>query len=103
MMLQRIMEQGEARASELSDIACWRAVEGRLTILTKANILKSRVTTKGRKATVYRLTDQGLVYTKLFMMCQNVYNGGVDIDREAFVEKLDDLVEMTSVKHHVKQ
>ncbi|AMK13148.1 hypothetical protein AUP07_0088 [methanogenic archaeon mixed culture ISO4-G1] len=103
MMLQRIMEQGEARASELSDIACWRAVEGRLTVLTKANILKSRVTTKGRKATVYRLTDRGLAYTKLFMMCQNIYNGGENIDEESFVVKLDELVEMTSVRHHVKQ
>ena len=103
MMLQRIMELGEARASDLSDIACWRAVESRLTVLTKANILKSRVMTKGRKATVYRLTDRGLVYTKLFMMCQNIYNSGENIDKESFVVKLDELVEMTSVRHHVKQ
>ena len=103
MMLERMMELGEVRASDLSDIACWRAVESRLTVLIKANILKYRVSAKGRKTTLYRLTDKGLAYTKLFMMCQSVYNGSVDVEDPSFAGRLDDLVDMTSVRHHVKK
>ncbi len=91
-MLEKMLVIDEIKASNLRDIASWRAIDSRLCSMMDDGLLTRHVPDKGRKVLLYELTAKGRSCAKLIHLYHGIYAGCLDMEDGVFAENVDEFV-----------
>ena len=100
-ILTLILEKGEIKASDVKSDASWRTLDSRFRWLVDDGLLCVSYPKSGRKTPRYSLTPKGKAVAYIMCLGQSVYNGEVDFENNEVLEKIEDQVLSTSMKHIV--
>ncbi len=99
-ILKHIMDNGECKASDFEDLACWRTIQARLDKLSDEGLIEFYIRTKGRRVKCYRLTRKGYEIVVLMRIGSMIHSGGLG-DKTGYVSRtVNELVEELNINEY---